>query len=124
VPERNRLFPDVPAEQHLPAVSLRREVEQPEVEILELDAELLEPLDARDRGVGESHELGLRGVQVARRIAAAVPADRDDELALGLFQLAHACAHRDEPLRHGAHLVQGVVSLVGSERPVGHRAAS
>ena len=37
-----------------------------------------------------------------------------------MLELAHPRAHRDEALGDGAHLVEGVVSLVGSERTLGH----
>src|SRR5229473_3214000 len=77
VPGRDRLFPDVPAEQHLFAFAHRREVEQAEVEVLQDDAQLLELVDARERHVREAAELRLSLVQIGRRITAAVPADRN-----------------------------------------------
>ena len=124
LPHQIGFFAHLPAEQYRLPLALGREVEQAEIEILQLDAELLEPLHARDGGVGEPHELRLRRVQVARGVAAAVAADRGHELPLGPLQLPHPCAHGDEAFRGGSHLAQGVVSLVGSERPLGHRAAS
>src|SRR5438034_10101038 len=51
VPGRDRLFPDLPAEQHLLAFAHRREVEQAQVEILQDDAELLELVDTRERDI-------------------------------------------------------------------------
>ena len=48
MPVRDGFFPDTPAEQHRDALALGREVDQAGVEILDLDAELLEPLDAGD----------------------------------------------------------------------------
>jgi hypothetical protein len=46
----------VPAEQHVTAVAAGGEVEQAEIEVLEHDAELLEPLDAGDRRVRQAAE--------------------------------------------------------------------
>src|SRR4029077_16015899 len=82
VPERDRVFADVPTEQHLMAFALRWKVEQPEVEVLDHPPELLEPVDAGEGGVAETAELGLRRVQVTRGITAPVPADRHHEVAL------------------------------------------
>src|ERR1700710_3143305 len=49
VPRGDGAFPDLPAEQHLFAMALRREVEQAEVEVLEDDAQLLELVYAGER---------------------------------------------------------------------------
>ena len=68
-------------------------------------------------------ELRLRRVQVAGRVAAAVPTDRGHERSLRPDELAHPRAHLDEPLGGGAHLVERAVSLGWSEDAFGHGAA-
>ena len=67
-------------------------------------------------------QLGLRRVQVGRRISRAVAADRRHVPTLLALELAHAPAQLDEPLGGGAHLGEGAVSLGGSEDAFGHGA--
>ncbi len=88
-----------------------------------LDAERVQLVDALLGLLGQLLELRLRGVQVARRVAAAVAADRGDERALRLDQLAHAGARRDEPLGDGTHKAEGAVSLGRGEDAFRHGAA-
>ena len=70
----------------------------------------------------EPGQLGLGRAQVAGRVAAAVSADRGHELALRPLELAHPLAHGNQPLGGRAHLVEGAVSLGGSEQTIGHGA--
>src|SRR5207247_70343 len=115
VPPGDGLLADVPADLDLLAVPDAEEVDQPEVDVLDPHAERREPLDARARRLGQTDQLLLGCVQVARGVAAAVAADRGHELTLRALELSHALAQRDEPFGDGAHLLEGAVSLVGSE---------
>src|SRR2546426_818980 len=54
----------------------------------------------------------------------AVPADRRDERALRPLELAHPLAHGDEAFGGRAHLLEGAVSLDGSEETIGHGAGT
>jgi hypothetical protein len=90
---------------------------------LSSDPEIAQPLDTGDGCLRKPGELGLGGVQVARRVAAAVAADRRHELALRPLELAHAGAHGNQPLGDRAHLLESAVSLVRSEGAIGHGAA-
>src|SRR4029078_13126440 len=70
VPERDLVLADLPAEQHFLAVAQRGEVEETAVQVLHLDAELLELLDAAGDRLALALELlleraGLLGIEVA-----------------------------------------------------------
>ena len=123
VPVLDGVLADVPAELDLLALAQRREVEQPEVEVLDDDAELVEPLDAGDRA--------------PRRAPRARPAPRSGRSPRSRRRCrrsrsrASPCvcsssrmraAQRDEALGDGAHLGEGAVSLGGSEEAIGHGA--
>ena len=118
----DRGLADLPAELDLDALALRREVEQAEVEVLDDDTDLFELVHRRGGLLVEQLQLGLGGIQVARRVAAAVAADRRYERALRLHELARPGSQRDEPLRGRADLSEGGVSLGRREEAIRHGA--
>jgi hypothetical protein len=97
VPERDLGLADLPAEEDVCAVALRGEVEQALVEILHLDASLVDLPNALDEAVRRPHHLVGRHTNLARRDVAAVAGDPRDELRLSPLRFDERSALFDHP---------------------------
>src|SRR5207237_1021096 len=113
VPPLDGVLPGAPAKEDVLALAQRREVDETDVDVLHLDAELGQPLDAVLQLGGGGCE--LLASRLADAVAAAVPRDELHELALLAFELAQSRAHGDHPLDERPHLGEGAVSLGRSE---------
>ena len=122
MPVRHLGLAETPAEENVLAVAAGGEVDQPGVEILHLDAELLDR--ANGLGDGRRLHLDLTGQlgQLARRHAAAVPRDRGQRgRAPGLGGRERA-AVLDHLFDERTHLGERPIRLLGREG-AGHQAS-
>ena len=121
VPPLDRVLADAPAEQHVLALAHGREVEQPRLGVLHLDAERRRAASRQSSSSAASREnSGVRASPTA--VAAAVAGDDLHDLALLALELGEPGPQRDHPLGKRAHPFQGAVSLGRSERAGGHGA--
>jgi Mannosyltransferase (PIG-V) len=122
MPVRDLRLSDLPAEQHVLVAPARREVHEPLVEVLYLDAEVVELL----HGVCDAGQLALDLLgglaHLARRKIAAVAGDPCHELRLLRLRGKKRAAVSDHAFGERTHLCQRVVRLRRCEEPF-HRAA-
>src|SRR5262249_49366969 len=113
---------DAPAEQHVLAFALRREVEQAGIRVLQLHADQRQLVHDLLQLAGELRELGR--ARLADALAAAVAGDDPHDLALLVLELRETRAELAHPLGERTDLPEGAVSLVGREHAGGHGSES
>jgi len=120
VPEGHLGLPDAPAEQHLLVAAERGEVDEPGLDVLHLDSELLDRADARHHG-GRLALDGLRELgELARRQPTAVPADGEQRLRPASVRRRERAAMLDHSLGQRTHVGERPIRLLGREDALGH----
>src|SRR5829696_7776897 len=115
VPERDRVLPELPAEEHFLAVAESREVDEALVGVLDLCAEAVDPVHALSDSLGLLGDLGLHARELARVEVAAVAGDRARQIRAAAEQRRDLLAVGDHPLRERADLGERFVRFLERE---------
>ena len=115
MPGRDLLLAEVPAQEHLLAVPQRREVDEAEAEILHLDSERVNTLDAGGNRGSFLFDSGSGVRELARGEVAAVAGDVPEERGLASLSRRECAGTLDHLLHERAHRRERVVRLLACE---------